>query len=69
MKRSESSSDIIGSVTTVTLKQGMNEIVVPLGAKNWASLGGIEYLAMYVGNKEGESARTLYFVETVVYDK
>lgn len=56
-------------LVSVTLKQGMNEIVVPLGAKNWSSLGGIEYLAMYVGNKEGEPARTLYFVETVVYDK
>ena len=51
------------------LKQGLNEIVVPLGSKNWSSLGGIEYLAMYLGAKTGEPARSLYFVENVVYDK
>ncbi len=56
-------------LTSVTLKPGMNEIVVSLGAKNWASLGGIEYLAMYVGEKAGEPARSLYFVENVVYSK
>ncbi len=56
-------------LATATLKQGMNEIVIPLSAKNWSSLGAIEYLALYVGGKEGEEARSLYFVDTVVYDK
>jgi len=54
---------------SVTLKPGMNEIVVPLGAKNWSSLGEIEYLAMYLGDKSGSPARSLYFVENVVYGK
>ena len=56
-------------LATVTLKQGLNEIVVPLAAKNWATLGEIEYLALYVGGKEGEAARSLYFVDSVTYDK
>lgn len=56
-------------LTSITLKPGMNEIVVPLGAKNWSSLGEIEYFAMYLGDKSGAPARSLYFVENVVYGK
>lgn len=56
-------------LASVTLKPGMNEITVPLGAKNWSSLGEIEYFAMYLGGKSGEPARSLYFVDNVIYDK
>ena len=56
-------------LATVTLKKGLNEIEVPLAAKNWATLGDIEYLALYVGGRNGETARSLYFVESVTYNK
>ena len=56
-------------LATVTLKKGLNEIEVPLAAKNWATLGDIEYLALYVGGRDGETARSLYFVESVTYNK
>ena len=56
-------------LASVKLKQGINEIVIPLAAKNWNSLGEIEYLAFYVGGKLGDAARTLYFVDCVLYNK
>ena len=56
-------------LTTVKLKQGMNEIVISLTGKNWKSLGEIEYLAFYVGGKAGEPQRSMYFVDCVLYNK
>ena len=56
-------------LTKVTLTKGVNEIEINVSAKNWESLGGIEYLAFYLGGKDGEPARSLYLINSVVYDK
>ena len=56
-------------LTTVTLKQGINEISISLAGKNWKSLGEIEYLAYYIGGKTGENERALYFLDCVAYNK
>ena len=56
-------------LTTVKLKRGMNEIVISLAGKNWDRLGKIEYFAFYIGGKSGEPKRSLYFVDSVVYNQ
>ena len=56
-------------LATVKLKQGMNEIVISFAGKNWDSLGEIEYFAFYVGGKSGESQRSMYFVDCVLYNQ
>ena len=56
-------------LTSVKLKQGMNEIVISLAGKSWKSLGEIEYLAFYVGGKAGEPNRSIYFVDCALYNK
>ncbi len=57
------------AMATAELKQGMNEIAVLMSGKNWDALGDIEYIALYLGTKDGCQANTLYLVDTVVYDK
>lgn len=56
-------------LTSVKLQQGVNEIVIPLATKNWNSLGMIEYFAFYIGGKNGENARSVYFIDSAVYNK
>ena len=56
-------------LTTIKLKQGMNEIVISLAGKNWNSLGEIEYLVFSLGGKAGEPKRSIYFVDCVSYNK
>ena len=56
-------------LATVKLKQGMNEIVISFAGKNWDGLGEIEYFAFYVGGKSGESQRSMYFVDCVLYNQ
>ena len=54
---------------STTLKQGMNTFEISLAAKSWEKLGDIEYVAMYLGGKKGEKARTIYIVDNIVYEK
>ena len=56
-------------LTTVKLKQGMNEISISFADKNWKSLFAVEHLAFYVGGKEGEPARSFYFADCISYNK
>lgn len=56
-------------LATLNLQKGMNTIEINLTDKEWATLGGIEYLSMYLGGREGEPARTVYIVDSVIYDK
>ena len=56
-------------LATLNLQQGMNTIEINLTDKEWATLGGIEYLSIYLGGQEGEPERTVYIIDSVVYDK
>ena len=64
-----SKQSLYNEFITVTLNKGINEIEIPVSAKNWDNLGDVEYLIFYLGEKTGEPARTLYFINSVVYDK
>ena len=55
-------------LTSVKLTKGMNTIEITLASKNWEKLGDIEYIAMYLGAKKGEPARTIYIVDSVIYE-
>ena len=56
-------------LANVTLTRGLNEITLLLTSKDWTKLGNIQYLAMYLGHKEGEPARTLWLIDSVIYNK
>jgi hypothetical protein len=56
-------------LASTKLKKGMNTIEINLGSKNWEKLGNIEYVAMYLGAKKGEPARTIYIADSVIYEK
>ena len=55
-------------LTNVKLTKGMNTIEITLASKNWEKLGDIEYIAMYLGLKKGEPARTIYIADSVIYE-
>ena len=56
-------------LTTKKLQKGMNTIEISMADKNWNKLGDIEYIAVYLGGKQGEPARTLYIADSVIYGK
>ena len=56
-------------LTSTKLKKGMNTIEITLAGKNWDKLGNISYIAMYLGAKKGEPARTVYIADSVIYQK
>ena len=57
-------------VASVKLKAGMNKIEVSLAATNWAKLGDMQYFIARVGEKSSvEPSRSIYFGETVIYNK
>ena len=63
------SSMIYYDLASAKLKNGVNEIVIPFAGKNWNTLGAIEYLAFYLGGKDGEAARSIYLIGGTVYGK
>lgn len=61
---------IYGQLATGTLKQGVNKVEISLSATNWAKLGNIEFCVVRLGEKSVvEPARSIYFGETVIYNK
>ena len=56
-------------IANIQLKKGMNTLEVVLTDKNWETLGELEYIAVYLGGKTGEPARTIYIVDSVIYEK
>ncbi|MBO7344739.1 MAG: DUF4091 domain-containing protein, partial [Clostridia bacterium] len=56
-------------IATTNLHKGMNAIEINLTDKDWSIFGGVEYLTIYVGGRDGESARTVYFVDSIIYEK
>lgn len=62
-------SMIYYDLASVKLEKGINEIVIPLASKNWNSLGMIDYFAFYLGGKTGEDARSLYLMDSTIYNK
>ena len=60
---------ILVDMSSVTLQKGMNTISVSLTSLSWEKLGEIEYVAFYLGAKNGEPARTIYIANTVIYGK
>lgn len=56
-------------LATVNLKKGLNVIEINLMDKDWDSLGSLVNAIMYLGGQSGEPARTLYFIDSVVYKK
>ena len=47
----------------------MNAIEINFAATSWEKLGKIEYVAMILGGKKGEPARTVYVADSVIYKK
>lgn len=56
-------------IASVRLEKGMNVIEVNLTDKDWSIYGGVEFLTVYVGGRDGEPARTVYIVDSIVYEK
>ena len=56
-------------IASVYLKKGMNVVEVNLTDKNWTSLGEIDFLTVYLGGSEGEPARSVYIVDSIIYEK
>ena len=56
-------------LANVKLKKGMNAIEINFAATSWEKLGKIEYVAMILGGKKGEPARTVYVADSVIYKK
>jgi hypothetical protein len=56
-------------IANVKLKKGMNAIEINFAATSWEKMGKIEYVAMILGGKTGEPARTIYIADSVIYKK
>jgi hypothetical protein len=54
-------------LVSTKLVKGMNVIEIALASKSWDKLGELDYVIVYLGNKRGDPARTLYIYDSVVY--
>ena len=62
-------SSILSDLSKCTLKPGMNVVMISgLDAFEWDRLGGVEYLAFYLGAKKGNAAvNGLYIADVAAY--
>lgn len=62
-------SSILSDLSKCTLKPGMNVVTISgLDAFEWDRLGGVEYLAFYLGAKKGNAAvNGLYIADVAAY--
>lgn len=62
-------SSILSDLSKCTLKPGMNVVMISgLDAFEWNRLGGVEYLAFYLGAKKGNAAvNGLYIADVAAY--
>lgn len=56
-------------LATVNLKKGLNTIDLNFSEKDWSTSGYIDYFAVYLGEGNGQPARTIYLVDTVLSGK